>query len=96
MLLRFIPNHQKNYETIKKSYNHTDENSSIDLLQLNGHKTSNDRRYSYILVVIYTFSEYCWTIPLKTKNSRTISDELSKFVTTSKRKRFKIESDREE
>ena len=40
------------------------------------------------------FSKYLWAIPLKNEYSKTITDEFSNILTTSKRKPLKIESDR--
>ena len=85
---------KKKYPTKKIVYNLIDEIWSIDLLDLNDYKTSNNRRYRYILRVIDNFSKYGWTVPLKNKSSQIISDEFSKILATSKRSPLKIESDR--
>ena len=58
------------------------------------YKTSNNKGYKYIFIVIDIFSKYLWFIPLKNKNSQTITNEFSNILTTSKRKPLKIESDR--
>ena len=50
------------------------------------YKTSNNKRFGYIFVVIDNFSKYTWCILLKTKNSQTITKEISNISTTSKRK----------
>ena len=51
--------------TKKIVYNHIDETRSIDLLDLNDYKTSNNRLSRYLLVVFDNFSNYGWTVPLK-------------------------------
>ena len=58
------------------------------------YKISNNKGYRYIFIIIDNSSEYLWAIPLKNRNSQTITNEFSNFLTTSKRKLLKIESDR--
>ena len=61
---------------------------------MNDYKVSNNKGYRYIFIVIDIFSKYLWAIPLKNEYSQTITNEFSNFLTTSKRKPLKIESDR--
>ena len=86
--------HKKNYPTNKIIYNHIDEIWSVDLADLSDYKTSNNKGYRYIFIVIDNFSKYLWAIPLKNKYSQTITNEFSNILTTSKRKPLKLESDR--
>ena len=58
------------------------------------YKTSNKKGYRYIFIIIDNYSKKLWAIPLKNKYSQTITNEFSNISTTSKRKPFKIESDR--
>ena len=85
---------KKNFETNKIVYNHIDEIWSIDLVDMIDYKTSNNKGYRYIFIVIDNFSKYLFAIPLKNKYSQTITNEFSNNLTTSKRKSFKLESDR--
>ena len=85
---------KKNYPTNKLIHNHIDEIWSIDLADMIDYKTSNNKGYRYIFIVIDNFSKYLWAIPLKNKYSQTIANEFSNILTTSKRKPLKIESDR--
>ena len=85
---------KKNYQTNKIIYNHIDEIWSIDLADFSDYKTSNNKGYRYIFIVIDNFSKYLWAIPLKNKYSQTITNEFSNIITTSKRKPLKLESDR--
>ena len=85
---------KKNYPTNKITYNHIDEIWSIDLADMIDYKISNNKGYRYIFIIIDNFSKYLWAIPLKNKNSQTITNEFSNILTNSKRKPFKIESDR--
>ena len=85
---------RKNYPTNKIIYNHIDEIWSIDLADFSDYKTSNNKGYRYIFIIIDNFSKYLWAIPLKNKYSQTITNEFSNILTTSKRKPLKIESDR--
>ena len=56
---------KKNYPTNKIIYNHIDEIWSIDLDDMIDYKTSNNKRFRYIFVIIDNFSKYLWAIPLK-------------------------------
>ena len=85
---------RKNYPTNKIVYNHIDEIWSIDLADFSDYKTSNNKGFRYIFIVIDNFSKYLWAIPLKNKYSQTITNEFSNNLTISKRKPIKIESDR--
>ena len=85
----------KNYETNEIIYNHIDEIWSIDLADMIDYKISNNKGFRYIFVIVDNFSKYLWAIPLKNKYSKTITDEFSNTITTSKRKPIKIESDRD-
>ena len=85
---------RKNFPTNKIIYNHIDEIWSIDLADMVDYKVSNNKGYRYIIIVIDNFSKYLWAIPLKNKNSQTITNEFSNIITTSKQKPLKIESDR--
>ena len=85
---------KKNYPTIKIIYNHIDEIWSIDLADMIDYKTSNNKNYRYIFIVIENFSNYLWAKPVKNKYSQTITNEFSNILKTSKRKPLKIESDR--
>ena len=85
---------KKNYPTKKIIYIHIDEIWSIDLADFSEYKTSNNKGFRYILVIIDNYSIYLWAIPLKNNYSQTITNEFSNILTTSKRKLLKIESDR--
>ena len=47
-----------------------------------------------IFVIIDNFSKFFWARPLKNKYSKTITDDFSNILSTSKRSRIKLESDR--
>ena len=85
---------KKNYPTNKIVYNHIDEIWSIDLADMVDYKTSNNKGFRYIFIIIDNFSKFFWNIPLKNKYSQTITNEFSNILTKSKRKPLKIESDR--
>ena len=85
---------KKNYPTNKVICKHVDEIWSIDLADMIYYKTSNNKGFRYIFIIIDNFSKYLWAIPLKNKYSQTITNEFSNILTTSKRKPNKIESDR--
>ena len=83
----------KNYETNKIVYNHIDEIWSIDLADMIDYETSDKKGNKYIFLFIDNFSKNVSSIPLK-KNSKTIPEEFSNFLTKSKRSPLKLESDR--
>ena len=85
---------KKIYPTNKVVYNHIDENWSIDLADMIDYKISNIKRFRYIFVIIDNFSKHLWAIPLKKKFNQTIRNDISNILTTSKRKTFKLETDR--
>ena len=85
---------KKNYPTNKITYNSIDEIWSIDLADFSDYKTSNNKGFRYIFIVIDNFSKYLWAIPLKNKYSQTITNGFANILSTSKRKPLKIESDR--
>ena len=84
----------KNFPTNKILYNHIDEIWSIDLADMIDYKTSNNKGFRYIFIIIDNYSKYLWAIPLKNKYNQTITNEFSNILTTSKRSPLKIESDR--
>ena len=84
----------KNYPTNKLVYSHIDEIWSIDLADMVDYIISNNKGYRYIFIIIDNFSKFLWAIPLKNKQSQTITNEISNILTTSRRKPLKIESDR--
>ena len=85
---------KKNYPTNKIIYNYIDDLWSIDLADFLDYKTSNNKGFRYVFIVIDNFSKYLWAIPLKNKYSQTITNDFSNIITTSKRKPNKLESDR--
>ena len=56
---------KRNFPTNKITYNHIDEIWSIDLADMIDYKTSNNKGYRYIFIVIDNFSKYLWAVPLK-------------------------------
>ena len=85
---------RKNFPSNKIIYNHIDEIWSMDLADMIDYKISNNKGFRYIFIIVDNFSKYLWAIPLKNKYSKTITNEFSNNLTTSKRKPLKIESDR--
>ena len=71
-----------------------DEIWSIDLAGFSDYQTLNNKGNRYFFLIIESFSKYLWALPLKNKNSQTITNEISNILTTSKGSPFKNESDR--
>ena len=67
---------QKNYPTNKIIHNHIDEIWSIDLAEMIDYKTSNNKGFRYIFVIVDNFSKNLWAIPLEKKYSQTIKNEF--------------------
>ena len=84
----------RNYPTNKIKYNDVEEIWSIDLADMIDFKFSNNKGFRYIFIKIDIFIKYLRCIPLKNKNSQTITNEFSNILRTSKRKPLKLESDR--
>ena len=80
----------RNYHTNKIFYNHIDDIWSIDLADSSDYKTLNNKSYRYIFVITDKFSEFFWTIPLKSRNSQTTKKEFSKIFHNIKRKTSQI------
>ena len=58
------------------------------------YKTSYNKGFRYIFVIIDNFSNFLWCTPLKNKSSQTITNEFSNILTSSKRSPINLESDR--
>ena len=84
----------KYYETNKIFYNHIHEIWSIDLADMIDYRTSNNKRFGYIFIIIDNFSRYSWCGPLKFRKSQTITQVISNIPSTSIPIPNKIESDR--
>ena len=85
---------KKNYETNKVIYNNFDEIWSTELADMIDYEISNNEGYRYMFVVIDSFSNFLWAVLLKNKYSKTITDEFSNILSSSKRSPLKLGSDR--
>ena len=83
---------KKNYPINKIIYNHIDEIWSIDLADMIQYKTSNNKRYRYIFIIIDNFSKYLWAKRLKNNCSKRTTHEFSNILSTSQRSPVKIEA----
>ena len=84
---------KKNYATNKTYVYHSDDNWSLNILDLKDYGPKNNRGYRYVLVVIDNFSNYIWTIPLKNKKAQSVKDAFENILKSSRRKPNLIESD---
>ena len=84
---------KKNYPTNKTIIKSIDDTWSSGLLDMNDYGPLNNGGYRYILVVIGTFSEIGWSIPLKNKYAQSIRDAFSQIIKTSRRKPNLLEMD---
>ena len=46
------------------------------------YKTSNNKGFKYIFIIIDNFSNYLWAMLLQNKISQTITQEISNILTT--------------
>ena len=58
---------KQNYETNEVKYNHIDEIWSIDIADMIDYKTSNNKGYSCLFIIIDNFLKYLLCVPLKKK-----------------------------
>ena len=81
---------KKYYPTDKTDVYHVNDTWSLDILDLKDYGPGNNRGYRYVLVVIDNFSKFCWTIPLKNKNTQLIKDSFENILISSKTKSNRI------
>ena len=86
---------RRNYPTNRITYNYIDEIWSTDLADMIDCKTSNNKGFRYIFVIIDIYRKYLRAKPPKNKYSQTITNDFSNILTISKRKPLKVESARE-
>ena len=72
----------KSYSTNKTIFNHIHEIRSFGLTDFSDNKLSNNKGFTYIFVIKVKFSNELWAIPLKIKNSQTITEEISNILRT--------------
>ena len=77
---------KKNYVRNKTDVYHIDDIWSSDILDLKDYCPEDNRGYRYVLVIIDNFSEYVWTVPLKSKNAQTTTKLLRKSFIKFKKK----------
>ena len=83
----------KNFGTKRLIYNHSDQIWSFDLADMSDYKTSNNRGFTYIFIIIDGFPKCTWAIPIKIKYGETIKIEFSFILTTAKWSPVKRETD---
>ena len=66
---------------------------TMDLLDIHQYSHLN-KGFNYILVVLDIFSRFAWARPLKSKSGNYVKDALQDIIETSRRKPFRIWSDR--
>ena len=49
------------------------------------YKISNNKGFRYIVIIIDNFSKYLWARSMKSKYTKTITNEFSNILSTSKR-----------
>ena len=84
---------KKKYPTNKTDVYHIDDIWSLDILDVKDYDPESNRGYRYVLVIMYNFSKYGWTVPLKNKDAQTIKDSFENNLVNSKRKPDFLEGD---
>ena len=69
--------------------NGLDDIWSADLVDMQWSSREN-KVFKYLLNVIYVFSKYAWSIPIKDKTGKSITDAFQKIVKTSGRRPKKL------
>ena len=85
---------KKIFSTNKTDVYHIDDIWTLDILDQKDYVPENNRSYRYVLVVIYNFSKFGWTVPSNKKNAQTLTNSFKKFLINSIRKPTFIESHR--
>ena len=67
---------------------HIDDIWCLDILDLKDYGPENNRGYRCVFVIIDNFSNFGWTVPLKSKNAQTINDSIENILINSKRTKF--------
>ena len=75
---------RNSYPTNKTDVHRINEIWSFDIIDLNDYGPKNNKRYTYVLVIIDNFSKFGWTVPLKNKNAQTIKDSFKMLIKGSK------------
>lgn len=70
---------RKNFERRKTLMIGIGDTYQIDLMDLNQHAKEN-KNYKYILTVVDIFSKYAWTIALKTKTGKEVTDAMKSIL----------------
>ena len=58
------------------------------------YKIANNKGYRYLFIIFDSFSKFVWAIHLKITISKTITQQFSKILTSSKHSPIKLEIDR--
>ena len=82
---------KKNYETIKTLLLAIDDTWSADLADFSDYGVENNKGYRYVLTVIDNFSKFGWTVPLRSKSAKTVTEAFANIIT--KRKPKLLETD---
>ena len=85
---------KKIYISNKTDVHRFDDTCLTDMLDSVEYGTKNKKSYRYVLIVIDSCSKFVWTIPLKIKNSQTITNSFKKSLKLYKRKSNLIGTDR--
>ena len=67
---------QKNYITNIRDVYYSDEIWSSDILDINNYGNENNRGHIFVLVVVDTFSNFRWTVPLKNRYAQIITNSF--------------------
>ena len=70
----------RNYPTNKIVYSHIDEIWIIDSADFSDYRSPNNKGFRYIFILFDNISQYFWCVPLKIKNSKTITEEFSNIL----------------
>lgn len=73
---------RKNFERRRTLMHGLNDTYQIDLWEMIPYAKLN-KKYKYILIVIDTFSKFCWAFPLLSKSGKHVTEQMSKLLKSS-------------
>ena len=77
---------ERKFNTNKTNVYHIDDTRSLDILDLYGYGSKNNRGFRYVLVVIDNFSKFGCTIVIRNKNAQTKTNFFENMLKSDRRK----------
>ena len=85
---------KKKYATKKFNPHRIVDTWSLDILSSKDYRPENNRGYRYVFVVTVNFNNFRWTVPLKAKRAKTITNSTELILSSSELRQISIERPR--